>query len=75
MTEHVGRWLAVVGAVAAVLGLCLILVGRFAPSGRFLPGDIVVRRPGFTLYLPLATCVAASILLTLAFWLAALLRR
>lgn len=75
MIEHVGRWLAVVGAAVAVLGLCLILVGRFAPSGRFLPGDIVVRRPGFTVYLPLATCVVVSILLTLTLWLAGLLRR
>ena len=75
MIEHAGRWLIVVGGAIAVLGLCLILVGRFAPSGRLLPGDIVVRRPGFTLYLPLVTCVVASILLTLVVWLVALLRR
>ena len=37
-----------------------------------LPGDIVYRRGGFTFYLPLATSILLSLLLTLLF---ALLRR
>jgi len=34
-----------------------------------LPGDIVVRRPGFTLVFPIATSLILSLLLTLLLWL------
>jgi hypothetical protein len=30
-----------------------------------LPGDFVVKRPGFTLYAPLATSIVVSLVLTL----------
>ncbi|MCH4090513.1 DUF2905 domain-containing protein [Acetobacter sp.] len=38
------------------------------PVGR-LPGDILIRRQGFTLYLPLATGLVLSILLSFILWL------
>jgi hypothetical protein len=59
------------GAVLLVLGALLALAPRPSWLGR-LPGDIVYRRGGFTLYLPLATCLLLSLLATL---LLALLRR
>ena len=34
------------------------------PLGR-LPGDFTIRRGGFTLYVPLASCILVSVLLTL----------
>ncbi len=58
MTE-LGRLLVGAGVVLVILGL-----GLTAGLGR-LPGDLVLRRGGFTLYLPLATCLLASILITL----------
>ena len=63
---ELGRGLMVLGAVLLGLGIALTLVGRLSglPS---LPGDILIRRPGFTFYLPLTTCLLASLLLTLAF--------
>ena len=63
-----GKLLVVVGLVIAGVGL-LVMIGL--PIGR-LPGDITVRRGNFTFYLPLATSIIASILLTL---LMSLLRR
>lgn len=42
------------------------LVSRYL--GR-LPGDIVIRRPGFTCAFPLVTSLLLSILLTLLFWI------
>jgi hypothetical protein len=59
------------GAVLLVLGALLAFAPRPSWLGR-LPGDIVYRRGGFTLYLPLATCLLLSLLATL---LLALLRR
>ena len=60
-----GRLLIIVGLLIAAVGL-LITLGL--PIGR-LPGDITVRRGNFTFYLPLATSIVASIVLTLLFML------
>lgn len=56
-----GRLLIVVGLVIAAAG---VLVSLGVPIGR-LPGDITIRRGNFTFYLPLATSILASIVLTL----------
>lgn len=56
-----GQTLLVIGLLIAAIGLA-ITVG--VPVGR-LPGDIVIRREGFTLYLPIATCILISLVLTL----------
>ena len=56
-----GKVLVVVGLCIAGLGV-LILLG--VPFGR-LPGDLVYRRGGATVYLPLATSVVLSVVLTL----------
>ncbi len=49
------------------MGLLLVLVGGLMMAfGRFhLPGDIVYRRDGFTLFAPLGTSLLISIVLTL----------
>jgi hypothetical protein len=63
-----GRTLILVGLFLVLLGVAVSLVGRFTGLGR-LPGDIVIRRPGFTLYFPVVTSVLLSLLLTAVFWL------
>lgn len=56
------------------LGILLVAAGLLWPwlaklgLGR-LPGDFVLRREGFTLYVPLVTCLIISAVLTLALWL------
>ncbi|MEA3400707.1 MAG: DUF2905 domain-containing protein [Armatimonadota bacterium] len=75
MLEQLGRLLAGLGALILILGAVMILVGRFAPSGRLLPGDIVIRRPGFTLYFPLMTMIVVSLVLSGIMWLVMYLRR
>ena len=56
-----GRFLVVGGAVLVVLGL--VVMAGF-PLFR-LPGDFTVRRGPVTFYLPLASSILLSILLTL----------
>jgi hypothetical protein len=34
-----------------------------------LPGDIVIDRSGFVLYVPITTAIIVSVLLSLLFWL------
>lgn len=56
---EVGRLVLAAGVVLVVVGLVLMLAGRL-----HLPGDITIRRGGFTLYAPLATGLVVSIVLT-----------
>ena len=55
------------GIVLLLVGLIIFAAERFG-LGR-LPGDIVIEREGFTLYLPLATSLLVSPGLTLVLWL------
>lgn len=59
-----GRALILLGGVLLALGLAFALFGKLPLLGR-LPGDFVYRRGSFTLYLPLATSLLISALLTL----------
>jgi hypothetical protein len=57
-----------------ILGLILVAAGVLWPwiswlrLGR-LPGDIIVERQNFTLYVPITTAILFSLLLTLFLWL------
>lgn len=57
-----------------IIGLLIVATGVLWPwlqklgLGR-LPGDFVIRRDGFTLYLPLATCILVSLVLSVVLWL------
>jgi len=57
-----------------ILGIAIVLIGLAwpwlskLPIGR-LPGDIVVDRPGFRFYFPLATSLLVSALIALVMWL------
>jgi hypothetical protein len=59
--------LILAGVVLVAGGLIVLAAQRFG-LGR-LPGDIVIERDGFTLYLPLATSLIVSLALTLVLWL------
>ena len=61
------RTLIVLGLVLAAVGLLWPVLGRLG-LGR-LPGDIVIRRQGFTLYIPVATCLLLSLGLSVLAWL------
>jgi hypothetical protein len=61
------RVLIALGIVILLAGLLWPWLGKL-PLGR-LPGDIVVDRPGFRLYVPLMTMVIASAVLSLILWL------
>ncbi|HEX9148886.1 MAG TPA: DUF2905 domain-containing protein [Thermoanaerobaculia bacterium] len=58
--------LLVFGILFVVAALAWPVVSRY--FGR-LPGDIVVRRPGFTFVFPIVTCLVLSLLLSLLFWI------
>lgn len=66
---ELGKFLVLIGGIIVVLGLVLLLAGKFnLPLGR-LPGDIVYRGRNTTFYFPLATSIILSVILSLIFWL------
>jgi hypothetical protein len=61
------RYALLVVAFIAVVGLLTFASVHFG-LGR-LPGDIVIDRDGFVLYLPITTSILVSLLLSLILWL------
>lgn len=57
-----GLLLVLAGAVVIVLGKLHLPLGR-------LPGDIVWRNKGTTVYFPVVTCILLSIIGSLLLWL------
>ncbi len=66
--RDLGRLLLITGIVIALVGLILTFGSKLPFRLGRLPGDLVVRRENFTLYLPLATSILVSVVLTLLFW-------
>jgi hypothetical protein len=59
----VGRTLLVLGIVLVAVGLVLVIAPKVPFIGR-LPGDIRIERGGVTIYLPIATMILVSVLLS-----------
>lgn len=64
MERSLARSLVFVGLFLVLFGGAMLLAHRIPWLGR-LPGDIRFSRGPVTVFLPLATCVIVSILLTL----------
>lgn len=65
--DAVQRTLIIVGVVLVAVGLLWPWLGKL-PFGR-LPGDILVRREQFSLFVPITSMVLLSLLLSLIVWL------
>ncbi len=68
MPQIIGRALIIFGAVLVLLGALFLLAGKIPWIGR-LPGDILIKRENFTFYFPLTTCIIASVILSVIFYL------
>jgi Protein of unknown function (DUF2905) len=61
------RFLIVLGLILVALGLLWPWLRRLG-LGR-LPGDILIERDGFSLYVPVTTAILVSVILSLVLWL------
>ena len=61
---QLGRMVVLGGALLLALGALLLVLARLAPGGR-LPGDIVITRGPVSCFVPLATSLLLSLLLTI----------
>lgn len=62
--NSLAKMMILVGGLLIITGTFLLLAGKVPLLGN-LPGDIRFERKGFSLYVPLTTCIVLSILLTL----------
>jgi hypothetical protein len=60
---EVGRFLIIAGTVIIALGIVFVISDKL-PIGR-LPGDIQFGGPRFKVYIPVATSILLSVLLTI----------
>jgi len=73
--NELGKVLIGLGVLIEVIGVVLLLAGRFGlPLGR-LPGDFVYRGKNVTIYFPLGTCILISIVISVILYLLSLFRR
>jgi len=71
--QQIGKWLIAAGIVIVLIGGLMILLGRL---GLFkLPGDLEFGSKSWRIYVPIASCIIISIILTLILWLINYFRR
>ena len=63
-----GRTLILLGLVLVIAGLVVSFSSRIPWLGK-LPGDFTFRSGGLTVYIPLATCLLLSLVLSLVSYL------
>jgi hypothetical protein len=72
--DGIGRALVIAGVVILVVGLALMFADRVPFVGR-LPGDLTIGGDGWRVYVPIATSIVVSLVLTVALSLFAWLAR
>ena len=62
--SEIGKIVIIFGIIMVIVGVFLVFSPKIPFMGK-LPGDIVIKRDGFTFYFPLATSIIISILITI----------
>ncbi len=62
--EGLGKILLIIGGIIVILGLILVLSQHIPLLGK-LPGDILIKKNGFSFYFPIVTMLIVSILITI----------
>ncbi len=69
MMQQMGKILILVGGLLLVIGLIVWLAGDKLSWFGNLPGDIHIKRDNFQVYIPLASMLLLSIVLSVLMWL------
>ncbi len=69
--EQLGKLMLAFAGLLAAVGIAMIVLGKIGVPN--LPGDIFFKRDNVTVYIPIATMIVVSVILTIAlnivFWL------
>lgn len=71
MNEAVGRFLVAAGIIIVLAGLVFIYRDSI-PFARYLgklPGDINIRKEGFSFYFPVVTCILISVVASIVMYI------
>jgi hypothetical protein len=69
MNPSIGKLIIGIGLLLVIAGVIIYLFSDKLHWLGNLPGDIRIKREGFSFYFPLATCIVLSILLNAILWL------
>lgn len=61
------RWLITIGTIVLLIGVLWPWISKLG-LGR-LPGDILIKREGFSFYFPITTSIIVSIVVSVLIWL------
>ncbi|MDI3471795.1 MAG: hypothetical protein PWQ20_115 [Thermotogaceae bacterium] len=73
MLGNIGKMLIIFGSVILLVGLLLVVFDKIPFFGR-LPGDIVIRKKNFVIYIPIVTSIILSLVLSLIFFIISKIR-
>ena len=62
--EGIGKIMLIAGGITVILGLILVFSQHIPFLGK-LPGDIFIKRDGFSFYFPIVTLLILSALITI----------
>jgi len=67
MLPELGKTLLIMGIMLAVIGVVLMISGKFPFFENLgkLPGDIRIEKKTFSFYFPITTCIIISIIISL----------
>lgn len=74
MFQDLSRIVITIGIILIIVGSILWLFGKLPFIGK-LPGDILVQKPNFTLYAPIATMILISVILSILLTIISNLKR
>ncbi|MGE5682417.1 MAG: DUF2905 domain-containing protein [Bacillota bacterium] len=66
--QPLGKILILLGVVIIIIGAVLLFAGKIPFLGK-LPGDIYIKKDNYTVYIPIATSILLSIILSIILWL------
>ncbi|MGC9351185.1 MAG: DUF2905 domain-containing protein [Sulfurovum sp.] len=64
-----GRVLMIIGVITIIIGFLLTFSNKLPFNMGRLPGDILIKKEGFTFYFPITTSIIVSVVLSLLFYL------
>jgi hypothetical protein len=66
--HQIGKFLIIAGAVLLAVGLLITFWDKIPLLGK-LPGDFIIKRKNFTIYIPVVTSIILSLLISLILYL------
>jgi hypothetical protein len=60
------RLLIIIGILIVIIGITWPWIKKLNLGN--LPGDIIIKKQGFSFYFPLTTCIIISVVVSVLFW-------